>query len=517
MRRTFCRLAAIILLAGLVQGCGTGPKPAMPPPNPKITAAAGAADKAATDFAALAAPARRSGQVPRETDPAVKPLLDAVYDLSVLRQDGVTVGDLKAMAEWSRAVDKVSAEYYLAGTGLTGPLDLAQIGRSATLTARTNENIGRFAPETGRAFDAAMILSHIAGDVLLTLRQTNSAAFQKVEVQQSYAAAQRALYLQFRSSLIALGFPTLNDDWRRARLVPLGDLALSTGKLVVPADGGTLRQLAIDVSQCQGDQQVATKLLSVAAGFPDYSADESPAIHAAHARLVQASCAARAAAARFWMQTRPLAAGGRLPSQSDPAVKPLFDKILDTTAAEGDFPRFDDILQLDYWRVAVTQLNLAYIFAGLDHDALSSWEKTLQDDRISTRIGQNTVQYGADFGRSVDAQLHLMQAMAEVFAARLGDDPRKFTEEQRATFEAFRGVYGMATLLLLKASMNPAHGDAWRQERLTAFEAAARRAPAILTPADATALHSFVAEAARTEKNPQIRARLTHLAAGFAL
>jgi hypothetical protein len=515
MRRTLCHLAAIILLAGLVQGCANGPKQAAP--NAGIAAVAAAADKAATDFVALAAPARTSGQEPRETDPAVKQLLDSVLDTSVLRRETATGADLKAIAEWAHAIERVTGEYILAGTGLTGALDVGQIDRSPTLSARSNQNAGRFAPELGRAFDASIILSRTSGDLLLSVRQSNPAVFQKPEVQQLMATVQRGTYAQFRASLIVLGLPAVTDDWRRARLVPLAEFAPTTAKLVPGADGGTLRQLAIDAAQCQGNQDVRARLLSIASSFPDYSADEAPAIRAAHTRLVQASCAARAAAAQLWALTRPNVGSSRAPRLSDPTEKALLDKILNTEAAEGDFPRYDDILPLDTWRVAVAQVYLTYILVGLDHATLGTLEQMPQDNRVLAKVAQNAVQYGPEFGRSVDAQLHLMQAMAEVFAARLGDDPRKFTEDQRNTFEAFRTMYGKGVLLMLQVSLQPIHGDGWRTERLAAFEAAVRRAPAILKADDATALHNFVAEAAKTEKNPQIRARLTRLAGSFAL
>ena len=144
-------------------------------------------------------------------------------------------------------------------------------------------------------------------------------------------------------------------------------------------------------------------------------------------------------------------------------------------------------------------------------------EKTMPDDQLLAKVGQNTVQYSAELGRSLDAQLHLMKATAEVFAARLADDPQKFTPSQRAAFETYRFRYAKSVLLLLKISLYPGQSDAWRQARLTSVEAALRRASAILKADDAATLHSFMVEAAKTEKNPQLRARLTRLAGSIAL
>jgi hypothetical protein len=513
MRRTLCHLTAIILLAGLVQGCANGSKQATP--NPGIAAVASAADKAATDFAALAAPARQSGEPPRESDPAVKQLLDTVVDMRVLYRERTTLADLQALIQWGRAISKVSTDYLLAGTGITGTAEPGQIERSPTLTARSNENVSRFAPELGRTLDAQIIIDRVMAGALMAARQSNPAAFQKAEAQQYLASVQHATYEQFRSALITLASPALSDDWRRARLLALAEYGPTAARMMLPEDGGSVRQTTIDVAQCQTDQQVRTELLSLAKSFADYSVDEAPAIRAAHSRLVQASCAAHGAAAQFWRMTR--ATGARPPHQSDPSVTALLDAILNTGVVEGDVPRYEDLAPLGDWGDAVAQVNIIYLSAGFDRDTRNALEKTMPDDQLLAKVGQNTVQYSAELGRSLDAQLHLMKATAEVFAARLADDPQKFTPSQRAAFETYRFRYAKSVLLLLKISLYPGQGDAWRQARLTSVEAALRRASAILKADDAATLHSFIVEAAKTEKNPQLRARLTRLAGSIAL
>src|SRR5262249_46756202 len=79
-----------------------------------------AIDKAADGFAAMARDAYRTGQPPRQTDPAAKALLDTVFDTSALK-DGTPVPFAEAdkLNDWVLRVVTVGSVYIFAGTGIT--------------------------------------------------------------------------------------------------------------------------------------------------------------------------------------------------------------------------------------------------------------------------------------------------------------------------------------------------------------------------------------------------------------
>jgi hypothetical protein len=60
--------------------------------------------KAADDFVALAKDSATTGVVPRETDPEVKKLLDAVFDTSVLQSGPVQpMSEIQPINDWNLA------------------------------------------------------------------------------------------------------------------------------------------------------------------------------------------------------------------------------------------------------------------------------------------------------------------------------------------------------------------------------------------------------------------------------
>ncbi len=78
-----------------------------------------AIDKAADAFVALAGDSAKTGQPPRQTDPAAKPLLDRVLNTSEVQHDVVPISELVGLSTWTLAVVEVGLVYTLAGSGMT--------------------------------------------------------------------------------------------------------------------------------------------------------------------------------------------------------------------------------------------------------------------------------------------------------------------------------------------------------------------------------------------------------------
>ena len=83
-----------------------------------------AVDKAAAAFAALGKDSYQVGKsAPREFDPAVKPLIDAVYDTSGLGAlSPIAFSDIDKLNDWSLKVVEVGSVYVFAGTGVLRPI-----------------------------------------------------------------------------------------------------------------------------------------------------------------------------------------------------------------------------------------------------------------------------------------------------------------------------------------------------------------------------------------------------------
>src|ERR1700733_10118634 len=85
-----------------------------------------AIDQAADAFLAKAAEAKKSGQVPRQSDPAIAPLLDTVFDTNSLSHGPVDYADLDKLQDWLARVAAVGGVYVAASrvvhdAGLFGP------------------------------------------------------------------------------------------------------------------------------------------------------------------------------------------------------------------------------------------------------------------------------------------------------------------------------------------------------------------------------------------------------------
>jgi len=105
------------------------------------------ATKAADDFAALTKDAYRTGKVPRQSDPAAGALLDALFNVDVLKANtALAKADLSSLADWSAAQGKVGSIYIFSGTGISDPSratsDPPCVNRSITTPPSTPKSWG---------------------------------------------------------------------------------------------------------------------------------------------------------------------------------------------------------------------------------------------------------------------------------------------------------------------------------------------------------------------------------------
>ncbi len=179
-----------------------------------------AAQKAAADFVKLAGNSARTGKPPRESDPAVKALLDTVLDTSAM--SAPEFSDIPRITQWLANADKVGIVYMMAGTG-TRNLAAAS---NPKIADRIGKNIAEFQDEYGRFVDFQLALS---GFTLDAVRAKMASASEKERKDPKF----RGGFMQASSGIVQTVAGTLStftaegitDDWRRARLGPLNTIA----------------------------------------------------------------------------------------------------------------------------------------------------------------------------------------------------------------------------------------------------------------------------------------------------
>lgn len=206
-----------------------------------------AAEKAANDFTRLARDSFKSGKPPRESDPAVKSLLDVAFDTAVAPPANVEFSDLPRINQWMAIGDRIGLVYMLAGTGTN---NLGQAATNPKTSKLIPQNIAAFQTEYGRFTDFQIALWSLGLDAIVAKIDSASEAERKnpkflggyVQISNSIA--------QTIAGVIAT-FPTqgITNDWRRARLGPLNEIAPKAQKALPMPIRQKLRELALEVSE----------------------------------------------------------------------------------------------------------------------------------------------------------------------------------------------------------------------------------------------------------------------------
>src|ERR1700757_3654333 len=164
--RAVCQIfVALFTLGWAAAGCGN--------------ALAFDAGTAAAAFVALAGDSANTGKAPRQTDPAVKPLLDRILDTSELQHGVQPVSELGALGKWALAIVKVGTIYTLAGSGIA---KLEAVPNDPAIIEKLNHNAVVFPTEMGRYYDATMwIEGAIIDTVALFLSKASQADIERTK------------------------------------------------------------------------------------------------------------------------------------------------------------------------------------------------------------------------------------------------------------------------------------------------------------------------------------------------
>jgi len=217
MRRLLAGLLTVLCLLGAAHAASLSPE--------RIAAI----DKAAGDFLARAAAAKKSGLVPRQADPAIGPLLDTVLDTRDLSHGALPYADYDRLADWKERIIKVGQVYLYA--------------------ARQLRDFGIFAVETGRYIDGVVVVLQAMADTMAVAADGHAGALSAAE--QKKAAELHTAIVSNLSEIVGkeLRVPGVTVDWVQQRLAVLEAAAPSFARTLKPAELARLRAVTIGAAQ----------------------------------------------------------------------------------------------------------------------------------------------------------------------------------------------------------------------------------------------------------------------------
>jgi hypothetical protein len=246
--RAFCIIAiiAIVAIAGAAGAAAVD------------KARIAAVDKAADAFLALAKDAYKTGQPPRESDPAVKPLLDAVFDTSGVTGSPVAFADIDKLNDWMLRAVAVGSVYVLAGTGIP------DFGHLSTLDAKQQQqvikNTAAYAPEIGRYFDAEVELEQAVINCVTAELAANPDKYRSPTTEGGVAKIRSGVKQTLTGVITTFATPGLDGAWKRARLPALMAIAGPASKFLSTEDRKELAQVARQVAGQTDDPEVKSGL-----------------------------------------------------------------------------------------------------------------------------------------------------------------------------------------------------------------------------------------------------------------
>jgi hypothetical protein len=201
--------------------------------------------KAADDFLAFARGSHVTGRPPRLSDPAVRELLDKVFDLSELDGTPLVAADVTKAIDWFFTGDRVGTIYILAGTGID---DINKLPNDPNVQRRTHRNVAEYATEIGRYLDFQIKLAAIMMEAELgRAAKAGADALNRPEVRREIAEVRSTLADTLTGTLTTFAYDGVSDDWRRQRLKPLMEAAPKASQFLLPDQARAVREHALRV------------------------------------------------------------------------------------------------------------------------------------------------------------------------------------------------------------------------------------------------------------------------------
>jgi hypothetical protein len=223
-----------------------------------------AVDKAADAFAALAKEAYKTGNPPRESDPAAKELLDIIFGTAELNFGAATAPfeQIDGLNDWASRVVATGMIYVFAGTGIADMAKLQDI--NPAVPAQIAKNTVAFAPEIGRFFDAQLALSRAEIDTVAAEIAAHPDKFQSSGAAAGLARMRAGVTQTLVGVVTTFPVPGLETGWMRERELALVAIAPSAARFL-DADARTqIHDAALKVAETMSDQAVKDGLIAFA-------------------------------------------------------------------------------------------------------------------------------------------------------------------------------------------------------------------------------------------------------------
>lgn len=251
-------LQIFTVLAALAAPCGMAAAQTLAATVDTVT-------KAADSFVALAKDSAKTGQPPRGSDPAAKPLIDTVFDTREIEGKQVPWSEVRALGDWNRAAMRVGLIYYLAGTGTD---QVGAVAKDPKLTVKANENTLKFAAEFGRYYDAQL---HLYAAMIDTANAQAAAATPEqrkdrelITILNGISDGAAMSILGLLHALVLEGMP---EDWQLLRAALLLQITPKAAKFMAPDDRQLVRNAAAEAATQIKNADVRSAINTVARAF----------------------------------------------------------------------------------------------------------------------------------------------------------------------------------------------------------------------------------------------------------
>ena len=218
-----------------------------------------AAKEAFALFAERAKGSEKTGQMPRMTDPAIKKLLDAIFDTSdLVATKNVTFDQLSPLSDRMLVGNQVGITYMLSGTGIT---DLAQMASDAGAADKINLNVIKFPDEMGRYLDYTVTMqAAIAEAVQAYIATAKPADIARPNFQSGLGHVRSGGTRSVSGAIQTLAINGLTDEWIRARLTAISAAVPKIRNFLLPEQKEELQKMAIAVADVTDDAQAKKAL-----------------------------------------------------------------------------------------------------------------------------------------------------------------------------------------------------------------------------------------------------------------
>jgi clan AA aspartic protease (TIGR02281 family) len=203
-----------------------------------------AIDQAAAAFTAKAAEARKTGMIPRQSDPGIRDLLDTVFDTDELSHGPVPYDDLGKLDDWLSRIVAVGGIYLAAG--------------------RSAHDFGLFGVELGRFFDAAVTVQRAIADCVMAELDAHPGASLTPADVQKLARLRAATGAALEEMMGLFRAPGISVGWAMERLTALRAAAPSMTRFLTPAQLARLRASALRLAAAVRDRLLRQTLGNLA-------------------------------------------------------------------------------------------------------------------------------------------------------------------------------------------------------------------------------------------------------------